>query len=92
MIDNMTPTLTVLAKATDDEPLIRRAIAAWYRAPGSHSHGTVLPSNSSYLCEIDGKQYVVLNNVNGVLAVYRVRNNGFLKGLRRWPAEIEVKP
>ena len=35
---------------------------------------------------------MVLNNVSGVLAVYRVRNNGFLKELKRWPAEIELKP
>ncbi len=95
MIDNMTNTVKYLTYATGNDPLIRRAFAAYYRS--GHSDGLTdteitIPSNSSYLCEFDGKQYVVLNNINGVLAVYRVRNNGVLKGLRRWPAEIEVKP
>ena len=33
-------------------------------------------------------RYVVLRNVNGILSVYRVRNDGKLKGLRRWPAAL----
>jgi hypothetical protein len=33
--------------------------------------------------------YVVLENVNGVLAVYRVRNDGMLRRMRRWPKAIE---
>jgi len=32
------------------------------------------------------KHYVVLNNVKGVLAVYRIKNDGML---RRWPPEVE---
>lgn len=37
-------------------------------------------------------KYVVLENVSGILAVYRVRNDGKLKGLRRWPAQLETSP
>jgi hypothetical protein len=37
----------------------------------------------------NGRRYVVLQNVNGVLAVYRVRHDGILKRLRRWPKDIE---
>jgi hypothetical protein len=47
------------------------------------------PSNSSCVEQIAGKQYVVLRNVNGVLAVYRVRNDGVLKRLKRWPAGVD---
>ena len=87
MIDNMTDTpVKYLAYATGNDPLIRRAMAAYYRS--GHSDGLTdteitIPADSSYLCEFGGHQYVVLNNINGVLAVYRVRNNGVLKGLKR---------
>jgi hypothetical protein len=40
---------------------------------------------------IADKSYVALRNVNGMLAVYRVRNNGALKRLKRWPAELEAQ-
>jgi hypothetical protein len=44
--------------------------------------------------EVDGLRYVVLSNTNGLLAVYRVRIvNGqpMLKGLKRWPKEIDSR-
>lgn len=70
------------------EPLVRRAFAAYYRsAPAGGSLPE--PANTSFLCDLDGKQYVVLGNMNGVLAVYRVRTyDGILKRMRRWPAEL----
>jgi hypothetical protein len=38
---------------------------------------------------LDGKNYVVLRNLVGyTVAVYRVRNDGMLKRLRRWPSEL----
>lgn len=46
-------------------------------------------SRDSGVQEVRGKRYVVLRNVNGILAVYRVRTDGMLKGLRRWPKELE---
>ena len=85
-------TREVLAEATDNEPLIRRAMAAYYRAghrAGNDDNQIIIPANTSYLCEVDGKQYVVLENVNGILAVYRVRTSGALKELKRWPKELE---
>ena len=80
---------TWLAQATDNEPLISRAFAAYFRSAARQGTIAAQPANDSYLCERDGKQYVVLHNVNGVLAVYRVRTSGILKELRRWPKEIE---
>jgi hypothetical protein len=38
--------------------------------------------------EYDGKLYVLLTNVRGTLAVYRVRNDGMLKRLRRPPRNL----
>ena len=85
-------TREVLAEATDNEPLIRRAMAAYYRTAhrgGYDDNQIIIPANTSYLCDVGGKQYVVLENVNGILAVYRVRTSGVLKELKRWPAELD---
>ncbi len=65
------------------DELTGRAFAAYFR-----SGGTDQPGNDSGPAELDGRQYVVLRNVNGVLAVYRVRTSGALKRLRRWPREV----
>jgi hypothetical protein len=68
----------------EDEEYVRRATAAWFRT-GGYDH----PSNISEVEEHKGKFYVVLRNVNGVLAVYRIRNDEMLKRLKRWPGELE---
>lgn len=69
--------------------LLQRAMAAYFRHyPGASMNQP--DSTASGETEHDGKQYVVLRNVDGVLAVYRVRQDGMLKRLKRWPAEIEA--
>jgi hypothetical protein len=73
----------------EDEDLTRRAFAAYFRS--ARSDGSVVvdqPGGGSGVVEHDGKLYVVLANVRGTLAVYRVRTSGQLKRLRRWPAEV----
>jgi hypothetical protein len=35
------------------------------------------------------KPYIALRNSRATLAVYRVRNDGILKRLRRWPAALD---
>jgi hypothetical protein len=80
-----------MTTATDGE-LVRRAMSAYYRSgyrEGLSDQQVTIPANTSDVREHDGKRYVVLENVNGVLAVYRVRNDGILKGLKRWPKELE---
>jgi hypothetical protein len=74
------------------DELTRRAFAAYYRAwarEGLDQQQIDQPANTSGVRAHGGKRYVVLENVRGVLAVYRVRPDGILKGLRRWPREIE---
>lgn len=66
-----------------DERLVTRAFAAYFRAGGIDQ-----PANYSGVVLHDGKRYVVLVNAGGFLAVYRVRNDGMLKRLRRWPAAL----
>lgn len=68
-------------KTNRPDDLVRRALAAYYRGGGT---GTPL----ARVIEHDGRQYVVLGLKDDV-AVYRVRNDGMLKGLKRWPAAIE---
>jgi hypothetical protein len=70
--------------AGDD--LLRRAYAAWFRYGGTD----IPDSSSSRVEKHGGLRYVVLRKkVNGVLACYRVRNNGQLKMLVRLPRALE---
>lgn len=73
------------------DTLTTRALNAYYRTAkreGFTPEQVRQPSRDSGPCEIAGKQYVALQNVNGPLAVYRVRNDGALKRLKRWPAGL----
>jgi hypothetical protein len=74
-----------------DEQLLSRAMAAHYKASAREGAIYDQPSAaSSGIEEIDGKRYVVLRNINGILRVYRVRpSDGVLRALRRWPKELE---
>jgi hypothetical protein len=74
-------------KAADDADLIRRSLAAYYRSAPAPARA---PGQDSRVTEHEGKRYVILANTSGVIAVYRVRNDGILKGLRRWPKAIEA--
>lgn len=64
--------------------LERRAFAAYFRSGGTEQPSATI----SGVEEHDGKTYVVLRNVSGLLACYRVRNDGKLKLLRRVPRAI----
>jgi hypothetical protein len=73
-----------------DGQLLRRAVASYFRT--SRSPSPDQPSqDASYVIEHGGRLYVVLQNRSGILAVFRVRTDGVLKGLRRWPHEIEPR-
>jgi hypothetical protein len=73
----------------EEEAYIRRAVAAYLRS-GHNGELPPQPSwDSSTVEEHQGSFYVVLRNVNGVLAVYRLRRQGILKRLKRWPQELE---
>jgi hypothetical protein len=57
--------------------------AAYFRSGGFDQ-----PTGGGVVQEYEGKLYVVLSNVRGTLAVYRVRNDVMLKGKR----EISISP
>ena len=72
----------------NDPDLTRRAFRAYFRASEPWADQ---PANYSGLTEWQGKQYVVLENCNGPLAVYRVRTDGRLMRLVSWPAEVSER-
>ena len=69
-----------------DETLTRRALAAYFR---SDDFAMQPADGMSGLVVHNDKAYIVLRNSYDTLAVYRVRNDGILKRLRRWPATVE---
>jgi hypothetical protein len=57
-----------------EQRLIARAMRAYFIAPKKEGCGSPdQPSNNSDVWEVKGKRYVVLPNVNGILAIHRVR-------------------
>jgi hypothetical protein len=69
----------------DTQDLLRRALAAYFR-----TGGTDQPANTSDVAQHAGLRYVVLRNVRGPLAIYRVKNDGMLRRLKRWPAAVAL--
>jgi hypothetical protein len=70
---------------------VPRALAAWYR--GSTT-GIARQYPSEGMCTQvtlpDGKAYVVLANSYQVLGVYRIRPNGVLRLMKKWPKAVET--
>ena len=79
-----------MTSSTDKSDLLRRAFAAYFRSDKSGPQPDQPSQALSSVVESGGRTYVVLNNARGVLTVYRVRTDGVLKRLVRWPADISV--
>lgn len=77
----VTPGMNGAASNTD---LLSRAYAAYFR-----SGAVDLPSNGSDEIGFGGKTYVVLRNVHGILAIYRLLKCGQLRRLRCYPAGLD---
>ena len=71
------------SKDTDDE-LVNRVLAAYYRI----GHGRQQVVTNTRVCALAHKRYVVLSDITGPLAVYRIRGDGILRRLQRWPKEL----
>ncbi len=70
--------------------LVQRATRAHLIFVSKQGGVADIPSNSaSGVVEHHGRNYVVLRNVRGVMALYRVRNDtGVLRRLKRWPSAL----
>ena len=76
----------------DERDLYNRAMAAYWRSETKRigEQWVDQPAGlASGVESVGDMDYVVLRNGNATLAVYRVRNDGMLKRLKRWPAELE---
>lgn len=86
MVRIKAPSLASLG-VEDEGALLRRAFAGWFRAGNGDS-----PSGGSAVEAHEGHWYVVLRGGRGPsdrpMAVYRLKNDGVLRRLRRWPATI----
>jgi len=70
-------------------PLEQRALAAYFRRKG----GTAAVRATVASVTVDALRYIILRDKTRTLAVYRVRIvNGVevLKGMKRWPSEVEA--
>lgn len=73
-----------------NDNLIQRAARA-HRIFVSKNGGVAdIPSNSaSGVFAHAGREYVVLRNVRGIMAIYRIRSDtGVLRRLKRWSAAL----
>jgi hypothetical protein len=73
-----------------DELLIR-ALRAYGIA--SRKSDTVQTEPSATLSDVEEhseSKYVVLRNVNGILAVYKLKPSGTLRAMKRWPKTISA--
>jgi len=68
-----------------DGSVRNRALAAYFRSAGA---GAPQPSENIDGWTIKGKSYVVLQHESGMMAVYRIKTDGFLKRLKRIPKDI----
>ena len=71
----------------NNEKLLKRAFSAYFKLA---EEGFLQPSSiDSTVEDHNEKTYVVLRNTSGILAVYRLRNNGLLRRLKRPPKTIK---
>jgi hypothetical protein len=73
--------------STPNDLFTRRALGAYAHSSGAP--GNALLAMSGADTDTKGRRYVVLRDGSiDICAVYRVRNDGRLKRLKRWPAEV----
>jgi hypothetical protein len=74
----------------DEQELTDRAVRAYATRARREGLTYHQPSNVSGVCEYDGQDFVLLENISGPIAVYRVKGDGHLEFVREehWPAEL----
>ena len=65
--------------------VVSRALSAYYKTVTNTVYkDLVIP----HLVVVKEKEYIVIENAAEILAVYRVRPNGLLKRMKRYPKEV----
>jgi hypothetical protein len=71
----------------DNGLFTQRALGAYMHSSGALANAMLAMSSAD--TDAKGRAYVVLRDGSiAICAVYRVRNDGALKRLKRWPAEV----
>lgn len=71
------------ADSATSERLGSRAMSAYWR--GVKDGETLDQPTEPELYQSSGNYYVVLRNIHGILAMYRLKNDGVLRRLKRYP-------
>src|SRR5512143_2714477 len=66
----------------------QRAYAAYFRFAKGHPVDQLAGALSG-MAKYKGLEYVVLRDGSRTLAVYRIKNDGHLHRLKRWPAALD---
>jgi hypothetical protein len=78
----------------EDKNYPARALAAYYHELARHNRAS-LPINDlpSRICEetIAARDYVIVCNGSRMMAVYRVKPDGPLRRLKRWPKDLDQR-
>lgn len=73
--------------STPDDLYTRRALGAYRHSCSAPANALLAMSGAD--TDRKGRRYVVLRDGSiDICAVYRVRNDGRLKRLKRWPVEV----
>jgi hypothetical protein len=67
---------------------VDRAFRAYARACERENAICQQPANTSGIRQHGGRRYVVLENGNGILAVYRLAPSGRIQRLADWPKAL----
>jgi hypothetical protein len=78
----------VTDKPTPQGDPTERACRAYFRSGGIDEPASAGSGEET----VGERKYVVLRNVRGILAVYRIKTDGVLKRLERWPKELDEWP
>lgn len=70
----------------DNDNYMQRAKNAYFKTRGDTASQPC--GSSSGIHEHQGRTYVVLRNGRSTLAVYRIKLNGILRALVRWPSAL----
>ncbi|MBA2485856.1 MAG: hypothetical protein H0V35_07120 [Nitrospira sp.] len=81
---------TLKPEVFDEREYLGRAFSAYYKGASTEDAAIQPGQGASTLETVANRTYVVLRNTHGTLAVYRIRNEGILKRLRKWPKEIDA--
>jgi len=72
-----------------NDDLKNRAFTAYFKYLKRNGFMFIQPCGDVLKETVKAKDYIILYNGNGILSVFRIRPNGILKMLKRYPKEFD---